>query len=138
MIIRKAKLNDAKNILRLYNQSKNLYGEDSVGYDMEDIKDYIKKDSVFLALLENKAVGAMFLEFYTNYIYLNTIIVDEKYRKKGIGKALVDFLEDLAKKKKVELIEMFVEENNSIMKGFLSKRNYNSGKKFIYYLKEIE
>ena len=68
---------------------------------MEDIKDYIKKDSVFLALLENKAVGAMFLEFYTNYIYLNTIIVDEKYRKKGIGKALVDFLEDQAKKKKV-------------------------------------
>ncbi|MGV8141978.1 MAG: GNAT family N-acetyltransferase [Candidatus Woesearchaeota archaeon] len=137
MRILKAKLKDAKIILKLYTQSKNLNGYDSLDYLLEDIMDYIKEGSVFVAEENDKIAGAMYLEIHTTYIYLHTVIVDQKYKRKGIGSAMLRYTEAIAKKKKIDLIEMMVEENNNAMKKCVKKNRYIPGKKFVFYAKKV-
>lgn len=140
--IRKARREDAKSILKILNESKNLRGNDKVRHEFElgDIIDYInnKLDKVFVYELDKKVVGVFIAQFWKTYIHLHSIAVDSKYQGKGVGKSLINFLEHLAKKPKRYLITAFTGINNKKMISIFKKRGYKRGKKFIFFSKKLK
>ena len=65
-----------------------------------DIK--VNNACIFLACKEKSSIiGIIGLETHGNYGLLRSLAVKDKYRNKGYGKVLVDELEKLAQKKKV-------------------------------------
>ncbi len=109
MIIRKAKLSDAEGMARLYMQ----FWEVHKGLDpliepafKPDLKNNLKwaekdvrsrKNITFVAVVDGKVVGYMELLVKKNehyfkikkYGYVNAVVVDRKYRRKGIARALI-------------------------------------------------
>jgi ribosomal protein S18 acetylase RimI-like enzyme len=139
--IRLARKEDANKIRNMLNEEKKniLAGFDSE-YDEEDIKDYIenKLNKVLIYEINNEIVGFLIAQFWKYYVYLHLIVIDKKYRGKGIGKELLKNLEELAKKNKKISIELFVEKDNKIMKNIIKKIDYKEGEEFFYYLKELK
>lgn len=138
--IRKAKLSDAQGILRLYNQDKNLWGNNKTGYDLKDVKSYMAKKPDFFIICEidNKVIAFIFVEVWQAYFNLHTMIVDKNFRKRGIGTKLIAHLENKANTKGIRIIELITEEKNYAMQKFIKKEGYSKGKKFIFYSKNIK
>ena len=137
--IRLAKRTDALRITRLFNSNRHLLGDSETGYNTQDIKDFLraKMSRVILYERNGKLIGAFFAQFWRDYVYLHTIIVGKSHRRQGIGKKLMDYVEELAKKEGKSLIEFDVGVENKGMKSFLKDRHYRKGKTFTYYSKEI-
>lgn len=137
--VRFAKKKDSKRITELCNSDpKNLTGDGKTNYDKEDIEDYIKNklNKIFVYEMNGKLVGLLIAQFWENYVYLHTIVVDEKHRKKEIGKILMSHMERLAKEQGKYTISLFSEIRNKNMHNFIQKRGYKEGNKFIYYSKK--
>jgi ribosomal protein S18 acetylase RimI-like enzyme len=139
--IRKAALKDARRIKELYNSSKNLWYRNSKEdkYDFKEIKEYIvsRKNKMFIFEIKSKIVGVLLAEFHSDYTYLHTLVVDRDYRHKGIGKALMNKLEEESRKNKFLTIEAITEEKDIPMQKLFRELDYKKGKKFIAYVKTI-
>lgn len=137
--IRLAKIQDLNRILELFNSDPNLTGNEPYKkkYIAEDIIN--KNHKLFVFEINKKIVGCLMIEiFYTaEYIRLSGIVVDKKYQGRGIGAKLMNYLEDIAKKMKMELIWGYTEINNKKMQNLFDKFKYERGKKFFYYSKTI-
>ncbi|MFH1326770.1 MAG: GNAT family N-acetyltransferase [archaeon] len=88
--------------------------------------------------LNKQLAGTLLAEFWSDYVSLHIVIVDKKYRYKGIGQALLDFFDEEVKKRKIKLIEVLIEEDNSLMKKIIKKRGYKKGKLFRYFVRVIK
>ncbi|MEM4605735.1 MAG: GNAT family N-acetyltransferase [Candidatus Pacearchaeota archaeon] len=84
---------------------------------------FIKKEKTFVCEREKEILGFINFELHGTYIYLKLICVLKKYGNKRVGKKLISFLEDYAKKNKVSQIEMFVERKNNKMIILLKKED---------------
>lgn len=105
--IRKAKESDLPKILKLLKQ---LHPDDKEIEIKESIKflKQIKNNSNYFLLVaesDNKIVGTAYLVIIPNltrscrpWAQIENIIVDEKYRRKGIGIKLIKYAMNLAKK----------------------------------------
>ncbi|MEM4181653.1 MAG: GNAT family N-acetyltransferase [Candidatus Pacearchaeota archaeon] len=136
--IRKAKKSDAKKIFYILRSNSYLKGRKNDNYSLEDVNYFMKKEKVYVFSERKKIKGFIGFELHGSYIYLKNIAVLSKYRGKGIGKHLLNFLENYAKKNKIGQIEMFVERKNNKMINFIEKRGYLKGKNFVYYMKKIK
>ena len=141
MNIRKAILKDIPEILNLLNSDANLIGNDEIKYNKNHIKEYLSNSIhiLFVYEIKGRIAGVVLIEFLktAGYIYLDDIIVDARYRDRGIGRRLLNYIEEFAKKQDCELIFMFVEENNNSMRNFIIKNKYEKGKKFIFFSKKL-
>jgi ribosomal protein S18 acetylase RimI-like enzyme len=137
--IRYATLKDSERITELFNSNKKLWGDNNIGYDVDDIKHYIKTDLDEMIVYESnkEIVGVMLAQFWTDFVHLQTLIVDRKYRNKGIGGKLMRHLNKISRKRGKNLIEIDVEVNNDGMRRFLLRRKFKRGKSFAYYSKSI-
>lgn len=62
----------------------------------ETIEDLItSKEEVFTYLTDALPSGAIFLDRKENYVNINKLVIDPKYFRKGIGRALVQYSIDL-------------------------------------------
>ena len=130
--IRKAKESDAKNCLELI---KELALFEKALEEVENNLVQFTKDGfgsnpiyqLFVAELENGQIAGMAL-FYIGYstwkgklLYLDDLVVSEKYRGNGIGKALVDQLFVFAKENEVKLVKWQVLDWNTPAIEFYEK-----------------
>lgn len=144
MKIRKVTKKDIKALTILFNESKFLRPLDrreEEKYNEEEVRDYIKKrnlDYFIVCEKDKQIVGALLAEFWSAYVYLHILIVDKKFRKGGVGEILLDTFHKEVKKRKIELIEVLIEEDNSLMKKIMKKRGYRSAKLFRYFVKMIK
>jgi ribosomal protein S18 acetylase RimI-like enzyme len=137
--IRIAKVQDVSKILELFNSDPNLTGNEP--YKEKYITEYIgnKNHKLFVLEIDKKIIGCLMIEiFYTaEYIRLSGVVVDKDYQGRGFGTKLMNYLEEIAKKMKMELIWGFTELNNERMFNLFKKKDYNRGKEFFYYSKEL-
>jgi N-acetylglutamate synthase-like GNAT family acetyltransferase len=137
--IRIAKTQDVNRILELFKSDPNLTGNEI--YKKKDIAEYIsnKNHKLFVLEVDKKIIGCLMVEaFYTaQHLRLSGIVVDRNYQERGYGAKLMKYLEDIAKKMKMELIWGFTEVNNKKMSNLFKKKNYNCWKTFFYYSKAI-
>jgi len=142
MKIRKATLRDSKKILKLFNSDANLVGDDELKYKDYHIQEYLTNPihKLFVAEIDKKVVGALLTEFWkkAQYVYMNDLVIDKKFQGKGIGTALNNYVEDLAKKQGHHLIFFFTEVDNKKMQSLAKKLNFKKGKKFYFFSKGLK
>lgn len=112
------------------------YREKKVLIDLEEVKNYNGK--CYLAIENNKVVGLIMgtIPQYDEYDYLDyecpkrgeitELIVTSNIRSKGIGKILINHMENYFKSQKCEYIIVDVFEYNEIGKSFYNKEGYHS------------
>lgn len=84
-----------------------------------------------------RVVGYVTIYRSENYFYLPYAVVEKRWRRRGIGNALLTEVERLAKKKKVEYILMSVYAYNSGVHTLLRARGYVPSKRLIQYSKIV-
>lgn len=71
----------------------------------KNLEEALEEDYSFTAWLDNEIVGCLFTTEMTfekgTELFIDTIMVDEKHRGKGIGSQLFEFAENLAKEKQL-------------------------------------
>lgn len=109
------------------------------------IKDRInKKDSfIFLCFYENQPAG--FLQLYETFDSLNInkklilydLYVDEKFRRNGIGRKLMNTAKKLAKSKKIKIVELSTATNNKKAQALYESLDYKRDKEYYTYFLEL-
>lgn len=152
IIVRKAKINDYDDIIRLYKQlydaekvfDDNLKKDFKIG-DKEEIKIKKKiksrKDIFLVAELGGKIVGLIDGVIIENILhkekvaYLDHVCVDEKHRRKAIGTKLIDEFSERAKLKGAKFIKLNAFENN--IKAVNLYKKYGFAEYSIFYMKKM-
>jgi GNAT superfamily N-acetyltransferase len=142
--IRKAKADDAKEIEPLYLELMNLHAAklpnifmSETKVDLDEIEsDIYEFDYFYVVTCDNKVIGYMKGRYKNieeslfvkerNMIMLTDLIIKEEYRNHGIGKRMLDFIEEEAKIKNISSIEIPVYNFNEQAKSFYIKNGYNS------------
>jgi ribosomal protein S18 acetylase RimI-like enzyme len=95
---------------------------------------------VFVFETGNKIVGILTGAFYKNSkkIYLFHLIVDEQYRRKGIGSRLFDYIDKLGKEQGFKIIFFYSEINNKKTHDLAEKKGYTKSKQFYFFDKEVK
>jgi len=61
---------------------------------------------------------------YKKWLYIKELIVNERFRSKGIGSKLMEHVENYAKEKSIECIKLNVLNNNDTAIGFYAKNDF--------------
>lgn len=134
-------MKDAPRILELYNKENylSLSGQKN-DYELYLVKEYLSKKSVIFFVCEEngKILGVIMIHLWKSYINLETMVVDKNARGKGIGKMLMNHVENFARKKKITWLEGITRIQNKEMQGLFAKLNYKRGGEFIAYFKELK
>lgn len=96
----------------------------------QNIKKFIEdKTAIFIGSFDfGKLIGFLWAyKINTNFeerLHVNYLIVDEKYRSKGIGSKLVSFLKNIAKEKNIKKVELIVSSQNKEAIKFYKKYDF--------------
>lgn len=115
-----------------------VYKQQETILPLDEFKQAIQEQAFFVAEGEGKVVGILGLMYRhvetpvhvtKDIIFIDSMAVDEPYRKKGVGHAFFDFLKELKKEKGYDAIELQVNARN---KGAYDMyRNYGFTEKSI-------
>lgn len=95
---------------------------------IESLKAYISEEKalVYGSIISERLVG--FIWFFGKEdnvtIHINHFVVDENYRRQGVGKALWNKVENYVDREGFEEIELFVTNSNKDAVNFYMKRNF--------------
>ena len=141
MKIKLAEKKDINKILILLNSDLNLRGNNSHPYEKYHVLNFIVGPiyKTFVCKEDNKILGVAVVEFWnkSKEAYLSQIIVDKKYRRKGIASALINYMEQIAEKKKMNELTLFTKTSNKKMQHLLKNLKWKRGNKFYFYSKEL-
>ena len=103
------------------------------------IKKYLKRNpkTCFIAKEGNKIVGAILSGHDGRRGYIYHIVVDFKYRNKGLGKNLVNYAIEGLKKEGINKVAFVVFKKNEIGNNFWEKLGFNDREDLIYRNKLI-
>ncbi len=142
MKIRKATMKDSKRVLELLNSDAMLTSTDELNYNSNHVKEYILGKSFYtiVCLQDKKIVGVVISNIFKlgKYAEFYIIVIDVNYRKRGIAKKLSEFMMGYLRKKKLDLVYLYTEENNKPMMGLAEKLKFSKGKKIYFYFKELK
>ena len=92
---------------------------------------YLRIGYGFVAIINNKIAGAIIIrdDPYSKglYIIVEELIVDSKFQKQGIGKALIKIIEKEAKRKKAHTVYLYTSRKSRAFK-FYKKLGYKESK----------
>jgi len=115
--------------------SEKFWMDENIEHYGKPVK-WLVKQYIFKATRNKKILGYIKGKFVVGVIYINTIIVDKNFRKKGIGKMLIKRVEEYAQKMNAHKIYFFTMETWAASK-FYKKLGYNkSGILKKHYLKK--
>ncbi len=129
--IRTAKLEDYNAVEAIMKQVHKLhvgwrpdvYKQQETILPLDEFKQAIQEQAFFVAEGEGKVVGILGLMYRhvetpvhvtKDIIFIDSMAVDEPYRKKGVGHAFFDFLKELKKEKGYDAIELQVNARNKV------------------------
>lgn len=144
--IRTAKLEDYNAVEAIMKQVHKLhvgwrpdvYKQQETILPLDEFKQAIQEQAFFVAEGEGKVVGILGLMYRhvetpvhvtKDIIFIDSMAVDEPYRKKGVGHAFFDFLKELKKEKGYDAIELQVNARNKA--AYNMYRNYGFTEKSI-------
>jgi len=107
--------------------------------------DWVRKDFIFKATQGEKIVGVITGEFEAGVTYIEDLIVDKEMRRQGIGKILVEEVEQLTKDKGGHKVFLFTMEEWGASRLYESLGyeitgnlpNHCLGRDFVIYSKNI-
>lgn len=90
-MIRKPLDNEIANIYRLYKQRN--YKTEVISYDINDF--YLYMDNILVSIIDDKLIGFILYYDMGAWCFIDLLSVDKKYRNKGIGGELVNYLSNI-------------------------------------------
>lgn len=146
-MIRKATINDIKEIMLIINDAINLLKDNKVnqwqnGYPNEDVISCdINKETLWVVEIDGKIVGVCnlcmeddisyakiydgkWLTSNTSYMVIHRIAVKKEYYHHGIAKMMFEFAEQLAKESNILSIRIDTHKLNKPMNAILEKLGY--------------
>jgi ribosomal protein S18 acetylase RimI-like enzyme len=142
MKIRKAKKEDFKEMAKimLVESSKKPYNEKStLGRDISAVKK-LAKNELYVAVNEKEIMGfiaANIISKKEKKAYIDELWLKPIYQMKGVGKALVKFIEDTYKKKGIRIIRILVKRNAGAF-NFYKKMKYKEYKELVFIEKKLK
>ncbi len=145
-LLRPAKKSDLSDIVKMskgVNEIENYPGQKMKA---EDFVHFVGGDGPLMLVAEStgrknrhsrEVVGYITVYQSENYFYLPYAVTKQKWRKCGVGGALLERVEALAKDAHVEYILMSVYVYNTSVHSFLRERGYVASKKLVQYSKLI-
>lgn len=115
-----------------------VYKQQETILPLDEFKQAIQEQAFFVAEGEGKVVGILGLMYRhvetpvhvtKDITFIDSMAVDESYRKKGVGHAFFDFLKELKKEKGYDAIELQVNARNKA--AYNMYRNYGFTEKSI-------
>ena len=109
----------------LYQYYKAIEDDYEKKWEKKDFYSFISKQYNIFILSKPKPVGFLKARIIKDEIEIISILIDKKFRKKGIGKNLIDKILRIAKKNKIKHIFLEVSVENRIAINFYKKFNFN-------------
>ncbi len=142
MKIRKARESDKERILELLNADSGNTGNDELHYELKHAEEYIKGKGfeTFVTEIDGKIVGVVMANVFPigKYAEMYNVAVDKDYRKKGVATKLMNFLENYLRKKKIEFVYGYINEDNKPSQKMTEKLGYEKGKTELFYSKFLK
>lgn len=153
MTIRLANENDIDSILDLlaqvldihYNLRPDLFIKGKTKYDRTELLSIINDNTkpIYLAIDNDKVMGYCFciikeciLDKHISKartLYIDDLCVDNEYRNKHIGRIILDYVKDEAKKMNIEFITLNVWEGNDSARAFYEHNGFKIRKTEMEY-----
>ncbi len=141
-VIRQVTCDDAEDVCRIccedlgYQCDKMLVRERITELDSE-------REAVYVALVDDSVVGFVHVEKYTTLYFENManilgLAVSSKYRKNGIGKALLEQAEKWADKNEIALMRLNSGLKRSEAHEFYRRLGYSGEKNQIRFIKRLD
>ena len=115
--------------------------KDSIKNILKNLNFYFKVEEIYVVVINRKIVGVIIFKIEQSceerVIIIEELVVEEKFKKQGIGKKLMEFTESYAKKKKVKSISFSTHKKAPAVK-FYQKLGYKTNKKRISMSKRIK
>lgn len=105
----------------------------------EGLSRKIKRDpqSILVAKENDKIVGCIFISEDGWVGFLWRLSVLENYRKKGIGKLLMQKGEEIIKKRGIKEVSILVNHKNNILKKWYEKQDYKQARDWTFMFKKV-
>ena len=138
-VIRPARMSDLPAVVRMSNGVREIENYPGQRMRVDDFVHFVRGDGVrmLVAVAGGHVVGYVTVYESENYFYLPYSVTKKDWRRRGVGSALLERVEALAKVAKVEYILMSVYVYNSSVHSFLRERGYVPSKRLIQYSKTI-
>ncbi|OGJ20258.1 hypothetical protein A3K73_08300 [Candidatus Pacearchaeota archaeon RBG_13_36_9] len=143
MKIRKANKKDLKEIAKLMKKelAKPPFNErDSSSYILKSLNFYIKIGKIYAVKEKNEIIGVIIFKREQYWegpvIIIEDLAVNKKFQKLNIGKTLMDYVESLAKKEKVNAICFKTNKKSRAVK-FYQKSGYCLDKNSVFMIKNL-
>lgn len=110
---------------------------DEVWDSEENFSGMIKKDpeSIIVAVDGNRIQGQLLIVPYGVTIhYLFRLAVKKEYRRKGIAESLINYAINIAKKRNVIEVGLYVNARNKKLQEYYKKRGFNVSKNQYFYM----
>ena len=135
LIIRKFLASDIERIVKI---EKASFKQDA--YSKTRLKNLSKKhpNDFFIAQLADKTVGYVIAYHKAGKIDFDSLAVDKKYRKLGIGKKLVSFVLNRFRKKGLKKASLEVRKSNKKAIAFFQNLGFKITKVIKHYYKDRE
>lgn len=136
MEIRKLKISDYKEIIKLWSRAKLPYkpkGRDS----KEAIAVEMNVNPEFLlgAFEGNQLIGTVILTCDMRRGWINRLAVNPDYRKRGVGKVLVAESENVLRKHGVRIFCALIDDDNAASQALFKKCGYVGHRDITYFSK---
>ena len=143
MKIREATKKDFKAITEIMRNEfgKAPYNEEWTDeYGLKTLNYYAKAGEIYVCLIDTKIVGSIIIrkEYYrTDYNFvIEEVMVSEDSQGKGVGTALINFIENLAKKQKIGTLILFSNKKAAAYKFYI-KKGYKPDLDFTWMDKKV-
>ncbi len=140
--IRKASKNDLKEISNIFmiESSKKPYAQ---GWNkknaLKKIREAFKKDDLYVILSKSKIAGFVMSQINSDNqekAYIEEIWLKPEFQGKGLGKALMKFIEHYYRNKGVKTVQLVAKRNCGAFK-FYKKIGYTESKELVFMAKKI-
>lgn len=141
MKIRKATLQDAREILSILNKAPELQiAEEVETYDQDWINGVLthpKENLVLIAEDEKKIIGLLIAHYLRSVkqSILNDLHVHKDHPRKGVASQLMRAYEKILKKQRLRIQTALILPQNKEMRTFIEKNHYRRGHLFYFYEK---
>jgi len=136
MKIRKAKLNEIRKIKKLVDETKEMDVVKET-FSEDYFKRILKQGILLVAEDENEIVGVVFGKYHVKeeWADLLGLVVEKKFRKKGIGTELVKEFEKIIRAKEIKTIDLY---SDKLQVGLFNKLKYNKGRIYVSFRKVLK
>ena len=114
--------NLAKQVHKLHvNWNSDMFLDVEQVIPIERLEKLLKTESIYIARLENKIVGYIIIDIkekdngfmrYRKILSIDTLCIDEKFKRQGIGTKMLEFAKRLGKQKNCTDMHLTVNPNN--------------------------